>query len=111
MKMTILFHLFLGSGVLIMALSVPMILGKIPPNGLYGFRVKKTMENPDFWYPVNVYSGKWLMAIGLVMILASTVFFFVPGISLDVYAYAVLGVWVIVFSTAMVASVRYMNSL
>jgi hypothetical protein len=24
---------------------------------LFGFRVKKTMENPDIWYLVNVYSG------------------------------------------------------
>jgi hypothetical protein len=111
MEMTILFYLFLGSGALIMALSVPMILGKIPPNGLYGFRVKKTMENPGFWYPVNAYSGKWLMAISLVMILASTGLFFIPGISLDVYAYAVLGVWLVVFTAAMVGSVRYLNSL
>ena len=52
-----------------------MIMGKIPPNGLYGFRVKKTMENPDIWYPVNAYSGKWLLAIGLVMVLAAALDF------------------------------------
>jgi hypothetical protein len=109
--MTILTYLFLFSGVLVMALSVPMILGKIPPNGLYGFRVKKTMENPAIWYPVNAYSGKWLFAISLGMILASIGISFVPGISLDVYAYAVLGVWLIGFGIAVVASVRYMKSL
>jgi hypothetical protein len=111
MKMKILLYMFLLSGVLLMALSVPMILRKIPPNGLYGFRVKRTMENPDIWYPVNAYSGKWLLAIGLVMVLASTGLYLIPGISLDVYSYAVLGVWVVVFTIGMVASVRYMNSL
>jgi len=37
--------------------------------------------------------------------------FFVPGLSLDVYAYAVLAVWVVVFTVGIIASVRYMNSL
>ena len=38
-------------------------------------------------------------------------FHFIPGISLDVYAYAVLGVWVVVFGVALIASIRYLNSL
>jgi hypothetical protein len=109
--MLILFYMFLFSSLLLMALSIPMIKGKIPPNGLYGFRVRKTMENPDIWYRVNKYSGKWLLAIGLVMAVAATGLFFVPGIGLDIYSYAVLFVWVIVFTTAIVASIRYMNSL
>jgi len=46
-ELAILMYLSLFSGALLAALSVPMIMGKIPPNGLYGFRVKKTMENPD----------------------------------------------------------------
>jgi hypothetical protein len=109
--MMILLMLFLFSGALLAGLSVPMILGKIPPNGLYGFRVKKTMENPEIWYPVNAYSGKWLLVVGLILILASVGIFFIPGISLDVYAYAVLAVWGAAFAVAMVASIRYLNSL
>ena len=109
--MIILMYLFLFSGVLLMALSVPLILGKIPPNGLYGFRVKKTMENPDIWYPVNTYSGKWLLATGMIMALAAVGLYFVPGLSLDGYAYAVLVVWVVVFAVTLVTSIRYMNSL
>jgi uncharacterized membrane protein len=109
--MLILLLLFLFSGVLLMALAVPLIMGKIPPNGLYGFRVKKTMENPDIWYPVNTYAGKWLLVAGLVMALAALGLYFIPGITLDMYAYAVLAVWVVMFGTALVASIRYMNSL
>jgi uncharacterized membrane protein len=109
--MVILLMLFLFSGVLLASLSVPMILGKIPPNGWYGFRVKKTMENPEIWYPVNSYSGKWLLVVGLLMILASVGLFFVPGISLDNFAYANLAVWGVVFVIAMFASFRYLNSL
>jgi hypothetical protein len=45
------------------------------------------------------------------MALAATGLFFLPAIPLDVYAYAVLVVWVVLFTVALVASVRYMNSL
>jgi hypothetical protein len=45
--MVFLMYMCIFSGFLLAALSVPMIMGKIPPNGLYGFRVRKTMENPE----------------------------------------------------------------
>ena len=109
--MIILMMLFLFSGLLLAALSIPMIMGKIPPNGLYGFRVKETMDNPEIWYTVNVYSGKWLLAASLVQALAAVVAFYIPGITLDVYAYIVLAVWVVVFSAALTASIRYLNSI
>ena len=40
--------LLIGVGVplLILLLSVPMILGKVPPNGVYGFRTPKTLSSP-----------------------------------------------------------------
>lgn len=109
--MIILMMLFLFSGLLLAALSIPMIMGKIPPNGLYGFRVKKTMDNPEIWYTVNVYSGKWLLAASLVQALAAVVAFYIPGITLDIYAYIVLAVWVVVFGVALTASIRYLNSI
>jgi hypothetical protein len=108
--MIFLLYLFVISGTLLVILSVPMILGKIPPNGLYGFRVKKTMENPDIWYPVNAYSGKWLLVVGLGLALAAVGLFFVTGLSLEVYAYTVLGVWGVLFAVAIIASIRYLNS-
>jgi SdpI/YfhL protein family len=103
--------LFVASGLLLTGLSIPMILGKVPPNGLYGFRVKKTMENPEIWYVVNTYSGKWLLLTSLLLVLAAIGFSFVPNISLDMYSYAVLGVWAVAFVIALAASVRYLRSL
>jgi hypothetical protein len=60
---------------------------------------------------VNKYSGKWLLAAGLSVTLAAAGFSIVPGITVDFYAYAILGVWVVMFAVAIIASVRYMNSL
>ena len=63
--------MFVGTGLLLSTLAIPMILKKIKPNGLYGFRVRKTMENPEIWYAVNAYSGKRLFGTGLVEVVAA----------------------------------------
>ncbi len=107
--MIILVFLFLFSGMFLAVISVPMILGKIPPNGFYGFRVRKTMEDPEIWYTANAYSGKWLLVASLVMALATVGLYFVPGISLDIYAYTVLSVWIFAFAVMVIVSVRYLN--
>jgi len=56
--MTTLLILCLASGVLLMLLSLPMLWGKIPPNGLYGFWVRATLDNPDLWHPANKHAAK-----------------------------------------------------
>ena len=53
--MAFLFILFVCSGCLLAALSIPLIMGKIGPNPWYGFRVKCTLSDPVVWYAVNVY--------------------------------------------------------
>jgi uncharacterized membrane protein len=109
--MRIMVGMLVGTGLLLSALAIPMILKKIKPNGLYGFRVRKTMENPEIWYAVNAYSGKWLFGTGLVEIAAAIGLAFVPSLTLDVYAYGVLAVFAIAFAVSLIVSVRYMNSL
>ena len=47
---------------LILLLSIPMILGKVPPNGAYGFRTPKTLSSPDVWYPANRAAGWFMLA-------------------------------------------------
>jgi hypothetical protein len=46
--------MFVVSGLLLCVLAIPMILKKVKPNFWYGFRVRKTLENPDIWYAVIV---------------------------------------------------------
>jgi hypothetical protein len=35
------------------AISIPLFLGKIPPNKFYGFRTRKTLSNDQIWYAAN----------------------------------------------------------
>jgi hypothetical protein len=107
--MEALLWLFTGSGLLLSALSIPLILRKIKPNGLYGFRVKATLEAPTLWYAVNAYSDWRLLAAGLCIILAAVGLYLVPGLSLDGYALACLGVFAVVFWVGLVQSIRYMR--
>jgi hypothetical protein len=109
--MNLMIGMFVVTGLLLCVLSIPMILKIVKPNGLYGFRVKKTMENPDIWYAVNSYSGKWLLGTGLVIAAAAIGLSFFPTLSIDAYALGVLAVFVFAFAVSIVASVRYLNSL
>jgi hypothetical protein len=50
--------------------SIPMILGKVPANSIYGFRTKRTLSSPDIWYPANTFSG-WALLFAAVFSLAT----------------------------------------
>lgn len=60
------FLIGVGVPLLILLLSVPMILGQVPPNGVYGFRTPKTLSSPDIWYPANRAAG-WFMLAAMVV--------------------------------------------
>jgi len=54
---------------LFIALAVPLILQKVPPNCVYGFRTRKTMSNPAVWYKANRFMGYGLVVSALVSLL------------------------------------------
>ena len=53
---------------LILALSIPMILDRVPPNGAYGFRTPKTLESEEVWYPANRAAGWFMLAAAVLSI-------------------------------------------
>lgn len=56
---------------LLAALSVPMMLRRVAPNWLYGFRTARTLSSPEVWYPANAFAGRALL-IAAIASLAST---------------------------------------
>jgi uncharacterized membrane protein len=42
---------------LMILVSVPMVMRRVPPNGIYGFRTPKTLSNPQIWYEANRRAG------------------------------------------------------
>jgi hypothetical protein len=62
----------IGLGFVVVAVSIPLLLGKIKMNHVYGFRIRKAFESEENWYEINRYGAKALigwsfvvMAIGI----------------------------------------------
>ena len=107
---TILF-LNVGSGILLALISIPLYLQKVPPNGFYGFRIRKTMENPMVWYPVNRYSAGWTLLCGLLTSIGAVGLYYIPGISVDVYACSCLALFLVVFGIGIIFTLKFIKSL
>jgi len=107
--MTALFFLFVGMGALMIALAIPLIQRRVPPNWVYWFRIRRTIENPDIWYPANVYAGKWLVGLGLVIIGTSVVAYLIPGISEGAFSVIVSTVLLIVMIVMLIDLFRYLK--
>ena len=109
--MVILLALYSFAGLLLAGLSVPLILQKIRPNGLYGFRIPSTLNDPTLWYKVNAYSGRRFLVVGLGTAIGSIVLFYTTGKNIDQYALSCLGVFLALFLWAIISSFLYLRGI
>lgn len=58
-------HWTLGTAAVLGALALPMILGRVPPNAMYGLRTPLTRSSPEIWYAANTFAGWALLAAAL----------------------------------------------
>jgi uncharacterized membrane protein len=65
--------LFTVVGLLFNGLSIPLLLGRVPPNSFYGCRTEKTLSDPKVWYETNRISGKDFFISGVLVLGASLV--------------------------------------
>lgn len=103
--------LYVVTGVLLIALSVPLVQRRIKPNMWYGVRLRKTMQNLSIWYDVNAHAGRGMIVTGAATVVAAVVLALIPNIDIDVYSIGVLVVLMITLSGALILSLRYMNTL
>lgn len=103
--------LYVASGLLLIAAAIPMIRGRVRPNWIYGFKVRKTVENPEIWYPANAYAGKWLLGCGVLTVAAAIAFYFIPDITVDGYAWLCAAVILGGLAVAAWMSFRYLKTL
>ena len=69
----------LACDVLFVLLSIPLVLRKVKPNVLYGFRTRATLADETLWYEANAYFGIRFIAACLVSALAA-LFLARPGL-------------------------------
>jgi hypothetical protein len=109
--MVTLLALYSFSGLLLAGLSVPLILRKIPPNGLYGFRVPSTVNDPRLWYMVNAYAGWRFLVVGLGTSAGAIILYFTTLPDIEKYALSCLGVFLALFLWGIITSFLYLRSM
>jgi uncharacterized membrane protein len=63
--------LFAVVGLVLIGISIPLIMRKVPPNSFYGCRTRKTLSDPKIWYEANHTSGIDFCVAGLIVFVSS----------------------------------------
>lgn len=63
---------FLIPALLILAASIPLVIGLVPRNRVYGIRTCKTLSNDSIWYPANRFGG-WALIVSCIIYLLISV--------------------------------------
>ncbi len=71
--MTSIVVLYLGIGILLTFLGIPLWRGLVPPNRWYGVRVSATMADVPVWYAANARFGRTMTIVGIAVALAAAV--------------------------------------
>ena len=58
-----------GFGVLLAAVSLPLVLRRIPMNHFYGVRVAAAFTSDARWYDINAYGGRLFFVYGVLVAL------------------------------------------
>ncbi len=104
--------LFVLIGLLMIVLALPLILGKVPPNTWYGFRIRLTLDYPKIWYPANRRAGWLLLIVGVVNIVAAVLLLvLVPRLTEDAYGLWMSAIMLASLLPCLILSVRYARHL
>jgi len=83
---------FLIPDILILLVSIPLVLGVIPRNRVYGIRPSKTLSDDKVWYPANRFGG-WALIISCVFYLGLSGF-----VPYDRHSQDIFSVWTVHFA-------------
>jgi len=98
---------------LCIGLALPLMLRRVKPNCWYGFRTRKTLGDERIWYEANAYTGRLLLWLGTLGILATVALYFVPGFCANPEAYVQTMTLLTVggLGVLLLLSFRYLSSL
>jgi uncharacterized membrane protein len=100
---------FVGTGLMLIGVAIPLIERRIKPNPFYGFRVRATLENPELWYDVNAYGGRHLLVGGFITSLAALLLFLIPDLSPNTYSLMCGSISVLVISLGLAQTSHYLK--
>ena len=82
----------LMSGVIILAVSVPLMRRRVPMNRLWGVRIPASFRSDEDWYDINAYAGRLLVLGSIPIIAAGMVGVFLPERMLVPYAWSAVAI-------------------
>jgi uncharacterized membrane protein len=56
------------TGAVVIGLAIPLVLRRVKPNHVYGFRVPATLADEHVWFEMNARAGRHLIVIGITYI-------------------------------------------
>jgi hypothetical protein len=65
-------------GGVIFLLVIPLYLGKVKRNPIYGFRIRKAFESEENWFKINRYGAVAMMCWAVLLIFMGIVCMYVP---------------------------------
>lgn len=97
----------IGSSLVLSLVGLPMALGKVRPNPVYGVRLPVTMRSPAAWRVANVHYGWWLFWTGLATLpVALCLWWLRPGVA-GVFVYLGLMMMPLLIGLAPTMSLAY----
>ena len=109
--MTFILLMHVSAGLLTACLAVPLMRRKVAPNALYGFRVRRTLEDPAIWFDANAFAGRCLFGSGIKTALACLALYCTPAIDPVVYAVACPTILLVGLAVGLVLSFRHLGHL
>ena len=109
--MTFILLVHVSAGLLMAALAVPLMRRKVGPNSLYGFRVRRTLDDPRVWYDANAFAGRCFFRSGIGTALACLALYWTPAIDPIGYAVACPTVLLVGLALGLTLSFRHLDRL
>jgi len=103
---------FFIPSVIFIAISVPIVLGMVPPNRFYGVRTRRTLSSDEIWYPANRHGGIAIAFASFVYLLVAYLDPYHDGAAGDVRVFLIhLAAWVGPLVVALLSIRRKIHSL
>lgn len=58
---------YVGLGILVVLLSLPLLLGRVKPNPWYGVRIPQAFISDQHWYAINKFGARQLIIYGFLL--------------------------------------------
>ncbi len=103
--------MFIIVGLVLMAISVPLMNGKVAMNHFYGVRLRKSFTSEKNWYLMNAYGGRQLLIWSAVVVVLGVLTMFFPfnGQEELIFLFAFLPLIVLMIPVYLI--VRYSKTL